>query len=276
MKQYKDAVNRILYEGDKINNDRTGVGTIFKSSEYMKFDLREGFPLLTTRYISFDFVVEELLWFLSGSTNYKDLPEKWQHLWSEWADDDGSLGDIYGKQLRHYTDISINQDDQVINVNYRDQLQECINGIKNNPYSRRHVISLWNPNEIASAKLPPCHGTVIQFNVTEQGDLDCTMFQRSADYLIGVPYNIAQYALLTHIISKVTNLNPRYLTLITGNSHVYLNHVETYLSKQYNNEPLELPTLVLNDIESIDDFSKEDVKLVGYDYTKRVKYALNV
>lgn len=239
-----------LYEYGAENSDRTGVGTKSLFGVKMNFTLRDGFPLVTTRQIRFKSIVDELLWFISGSTNVNDLPKRTQHWWRPWAFPNGDLGPVYGKQLRDFNGI--------------DQLQETIDNLIINPGSRRHVITLWNPPEIDKMALPPCHGIVIQFYVRYGIYLDCQMYIRSNDWFLGCPTNIASYALLTHMVAQVTGNIPGELHYVVGDAHLYLNHTKP-AKIQLARAPRPLPKLLLNDnVENIDDFTVEDIRLLDY------------
>ena len=233
-------------------NDRTGVGTRSRFSVHSKYDLRQSFPALTTKKIHFSSVVKELLWFLSGSTNVNDLD---CGIWDEWADDTGDLGPTYGEQWRSWSTRYGQSIDQIATV---------IESIKTNPNSRRHIVTAWNPGDLDQQALPPCH-VLFQFYV--RGDnLDCHLYQRSGDMFLGVPFNIASYALLTHMISQVCDLDPGFFHHTIGDAHVYENHT-SQVATQLDREPLDPPLLKLNeDITDIDDFTADDIELVGYEH----------
>lgn len=259
MKQYLELLRHTLINGVE-TEDRTGTGTRRVFGTNMRFDLNEGFPLVTTKKMFFRGVKEELLWMLSGSTNTNDLPKKVRHWWSPWADNDGELGPIYGKQFRGGID-------QVANV---------IDSIKSDPFSRRHVISLWNPADIDMMALPPCHGVVIQFFVSNDRKLSCLMHQRSGDMFIGVPVNIAFYALLTHMIAQVCDLKVGELVHNIGDTHIYLNHFRQVIT-QLDREPLELCKLKLNpEIKDIDDFTSSDIDIEDYSHHPAIKAKVSV
>ncbi len=214
MKQYLDLLDRILKEGVQ-KGDRTGTGTISVFGNQMRFNLQEGFPLLTTKKLHLKSIIYELLWFLQGNTNAKWLQERGVRIWNEWADEDGNLGHIYGYQWRSWPDY---------NGGHVDQISEVIDQIKNNPNSRRLIVSAWNVADIKNMNLPPCH-ILFQFYVAD-GKLSCQLYQRSADTFLGVPFNIASYALLTMMVAQVCNLQPGDFVYTTGDTHLYLDHIE--------------------------------------------------
>ena len=238
MKQYQELLRRVLDEGE-YREDRTGTGTFSLFGEQLKFDLQEGFPLLTTKKLHTKSIFGELLWFLSGSTNTKPLKDAGISIWDEWADDEGDLGPVYGKQWRSWEC----PDGRVI-----DQVEEVIRSIPIDPWSRRHIVSAWNVADLEAMALPPCH-LLFQFYVRAGDDgtprfLDCQLYQRSADMFLGLPYNIASYALLMHIVSSITGLKPGVLTISVGDAHLYANHMmqaQLLLSR----EPRMLPQLSL-------------------------------
>jgi len=253
MKIYHDLLRELLDSGLR-KDDRTGTGTYSLFGRQLRFDLQAGFPLLTTKRVHFKSIVYELLWFLRGDQNVRWLQERGVTIWDEWADADGNLGPVYGVQWRSWP----RPDGSAV-----DQIADVIAQIKRNPDSRRLVVSAWNPVDIPQMKLPPCHA-LFQFYVG-QGRLSCQMYQRSADVFLGVPFNIASYALLTHMIAQVTGLQVGELVLTFGDVHLYANHVEQART-QLAREPRPLPSLRLNPaIECIDDFTFDDIELVGYD-----------
>lgn len=225
-----------------------------------RYDMREGFPLLTTKKVLFKAVVYELLWFLRGSTNINDDLTQHTPIWDAWADESGDLGPIYGYQWRNWNGQGI------------DQIQNAIDMIKNNPNSRRIIVSAWNPADVERMALPPCH-TMFQFYVS-RGHLDCQLYQRSADLALGVPFNIASYALLTHMIAHECDLAPGVFIHTIGDAHIYLNHIEG-LQTQLRRTPKKLPTLALAD-KKLDDFRYEDIELVGYEHDAFIKFAVAV
>lgn len=253
MKQYLDLLNRIVTEGTE-KSDRTGTGTISVFGHQMRFDLRDGFPLLTTKKLHFKSIVYELLWFLSGNTNLKYLQEHGVRIWNEWADENGDLGHIYGYQWRSWPDY---------NGGYIDQIAKVVDDIKNNPDSRRIIVSSWNVADLDNMNLPPCH-LLFQFYVAD-GRLSLQLYQRSADTFLGVPFNIASYALLLMMMAQVTGLEPGEFVHTTGDTHIYLNHMEQ-VKLQLTREPRPLPRMVINpDVKNIFDFKYEDFQLEGYD-----------
>ena len=253
MKTYLDLLDHVLARGvDK--SDRTGTGTLSTFGYQMRFDLREGFPLLTTKKLHTRSIIGELLWFIQGATNVKWLHEQGITIWDEWADADGELGPIYGYQWRSWPTPS---------GGYIDQLAAVINSIKTSPDSRRHIVSAWNVGDLADMALPPCHA-MFQFYVA-QGRLSCQLYQRSADIFLGVPFNIASYALLTEMVAQVCGLEVGDFVHTLGDAHLYLNHLEQ-ARLQLSREPRPLPRLVLNPtIDSIDDFTFDDIAIDGYD-----------
>jgi thymidylate synthase len=228
MKQYLNLLNRILSEGSQ-KGDRTGTGTISVFGNQMRFNLEEGFPLLTTKKLHLKSIIYELLWFLQGNTNAKWLQERGVRIWNEWADEDGNLGHIYGYQWRSWPDY---------NGGHIDQISEVIEQIKNNPNSRRLLVSAWNVADIDNMNLPPCH-ILFQFYVAD-GKLSCQLYQRSADTFLGVPFNIASYALLTMMVAQVCGLKPGDFVYTTGDTHLYLDHLEQ-ARLQLTREPRKLP-----------------------------------
>ena len=283
MKQYLDLCRTILEKGIK-KEDRTGTGTISYFGYQMRFDLSEGFPLVTTKKVHLKSIIHELLWFISGDTNIKYLVDNDVKIWNEWpyeiykksseyqgetieefaskikesqefADKWGNLGPVYGKQWRNFGGV--------------DQLKELIDQIKTNPTSRRLIISAWNPPEIKDMALPPCH-CFMQFYVND-GKLSCQLYQRSADTFLGVPFNIASYALFTMMIAQVTGLKPGVFVHTIGDAHIYLNHIDQ-INLQLSREPRELPTMKINpNVKSIFDFKYEDFELENYNPHGRIK-----
>ncbi|MDX9770199.1 MAG: thymidylate synthase [Tenuifilaceae bacterium] len=259
MKQYLDLLDNILENGQK-KEDRTGTGTISLFGHQMRFDLQQGFPLLTTKKLHLKSIIYELLWFLQGDTNIKYLNDHGVSIWNEWADKDGNLGPVYGHQWRSWPAHDGSQIDQITQV---------VNSIVNNPDSRRHLVCAWNVGDIDRMALPPCH-ILFQFYVAN-GKLSCQLYQRSADVFLGVPFNIASYALLTMMMAQVTGLKPGDFVHTFGDVHIYSNHIEQ-VKLQLSREPRTLPTMVINpEVKSIFDFKYEDFKLEGYDPHPHIK-----
>ena len=253
MKQYLDLLNRIMTEGVQ-KEDRTGTGTISVFGHQMRFNLEDGFPLLTTKKLHLKSIIHELLWFLKGDTNVKYLQENGVRIWNEWADENGDLGHIYGYQWRSWPDY---------NGGHIDQISEVIDQIKNNPDSRRIIVNAWNVADLGNMNLPPCH-MFFQFYVAD-GKLSLQMYQRSADTFLGVPFNIASYALLLMMMAQVTGLKPGEFIHTTGDTHLYVNHLEQ-VKLQLTREPRSLPKMKINpEVKSIFDFKYEDFELVDYD-----------
>ena len=259
MKQYHDFLRHVLDHGVQ-KGDRTGTGTISVFGYQMRFDLSEGFPLLTTKKVHLKSVIHELLWFIQGSTNVKYLNEHGVTIWDEWANERGELGPVYGKQWRSWEAPNGEEIDQIANV---------IEQIKKNPNSRRLMVSAWNPADVDKMALPPCH-TMFQFYVAE-GKLSCQLYQRSADIFLGVPFNIGSYALFTMMIAQVCNLQPGEFIHTFGDAHIYLNHLEQ-VQQQLAREPKALPQMKLNPtITSIFDFGYNDFELMNYNPYPAIK-----
>lgn len=259
MKQYLDLLREIRDNG-VTKTDRTGVGTKSIFGHQMRFNLQDGFPLLTTKKVFLKGIIYELLWFLKGDTNIKFLTDHNVHIWDEWADENGDLGYVYGKQWRSWEAT----DGRVI-----DQISQVVDLIKNHPDSRRILVTAWNPAEIDKMALPPCH-CLFQFYVAD-GKLSCQLYQRSADTFLGVPFNIASYALLTMMLAQVCGLEPGEFIHTTGDTHIYLNHLEQ-VNEQLSREPRPLPKMIINpDVKSIFDFKYEDFQLEGYDPYPAIK-----
>jgi len=253
MKQYLDLMQKVLNEGQK-KSDRTGTGTLSIFGHQMEFDLSDGFPLVTTKKVHLKSIVHELIWFLQGSTNISYLKENGVSIWDEWADEKGDLGPVYGAQWRSWPDG---------NNGTIDQIQNLIQGIKTNPDSRRHIVSAWNPALVDEMALPPCH-SLFQFYVANE-ELSCQLYQRSADIFLGVPFNIASYALLTHMVAHVCNLKAGKFVHTFGDAHLYLNHLDQ-AKLQLSRDTKILPQLKLNsEVKNIFDFKFEDIEIVNYE-----------
>lgn len=290
MQQYLDLCRHVLEHGEK-REDRTGTGTISTFGYQMRFDLTKGFPLLTTKKVFYRGIFEELLWFLSGNTNIKPLVDKKVGIWNEWpydkyskspdfkgetleefiekirddqefADKYGNLGPVYGKQWRDFNGV--------------DQISQLIEGIKNNPFSRRHLVVAYNPSEVKDMALPPCH-SLFQFYVSADGKkLSCQLYQRSGDVFLGVPFNIASYSLLLAMVAQVCDLEPYEFIHTFGDVHIYLNHLDQ-INEQLSRTPRPLPKLVLNkDVKNIFDFKYEDINIEDYDPYPAIKGAVSV
>ncbi len=259
MKQYQDYLRRILEEGVK-KTDRTGVGTISVFGAQMRFDLSKGFPMVTTKKLHMKSIIHELLWFLQGSTNIRYLKENGVSIWDEWAKEDGELGPVYGKQWRSWEGA----DGKAI-----DQIERAMSDIRNNPDSRRIIVSAWNVAEIEKMALPPCHA-FFQFYVAD-GKLSCQLYQRSVDSFLGLPFNIASYALLTHMMAQQADLEAGDFVWTGGDCHIYLNHLEQ-VNELLSREPRALPTLrIQRRPESIFDYRYEDFAWDGYDPHPAIK-----
>ena len=252
MKQYLDLLGHVLENGVE-KKDRTGTGTISVFGHQMRFNLEEGFPVLTTKKLHLKSIIHELLWFLAGDTNIKYLTDNGVRIWNEWADENGDLGHVYGYQWRSWP---------TPDGGHVDQVTEVVNSIKNNPDSRRHLVSAWNVGELDRMNLPPCH-LLFQFYVAD-GKLSCQLYQRSCDVFLGVPFNIASYALLTMMMAQVTGLKPGDFVWTGGDVHIYSNHLEQ-VKLQLTREPKKLPQMKINpEVKSIFDFKFEDFELVNY------------
>lgn len=264
MKQYLDLLNRIMTEGIK-KTDRTGTGTLSVFGHQMRFNMEDGFPLLTTKKLHLKSIIYELLWFLKGDTNVRYLQEHGVRIWNEWADENGDLGPVYGHQWRSWPDYDGGTIDQIGNV---------IDLIKHHPDSRRMIVSAWNPAEVDSMALPPCH-CLFQFYVAD-GRLSLQLYQRSADTFLGVPFNIASYALLLMMMAQVTGLKTGDFIHTTGDTHLYLNHLEQ-ARLQLTRTPRQLPRMILNkDVKNLFDFRYEDFSLEGYDPWEHISAKVSV
>ena len=264
MKQYLDLLDHVLKNGTK-KEDRTGTGTLSTFGYQMRFNLQEGFPLLTTKKLHLKSIIYELLWFLNGDTNVKYLNDHKVSIWDEWADENGNLGNIYGYQWRSWP---------APNGESIDQISQIINSIKNNPDSRRHIVSAWNVADLKNMALPPCH-ILFQFYVAD-GKLSCQLYQRSADIFLGVPFNIASYAILLKMVAQATGLEAYEFVHTLGDAHIYLNHIEQ-VKLQLSREPKSLPDLKMNpDKKDIFSFDFEDFALENYDPHPHIKGAISV
>lgn len=253
MQQYHDLMRRVLETGAQ-KGDRTGTGTLSVFGHQMRFDLADGFPVVTTKKLHLRSIIVELLWFLRGETNIAYLKENKVSIWDEWADENGDLGPVYGYQWRSWPDPKGGKIDQI---------EKLIEGLKNNPDSRRHMVTAWNPADVDSMALPPCH-CLFQFYVAN-GKLSCQLYQRSADIFLGVPFNIASYALLTLMVAQVTGYEPGEFIHTFGDAHLYSNHLEQ-TRLQLSRDPRPLPTMTINrDVNDLFAFAYEDFNLEGYD-----------
>lgn len=260
MHQYLNLVSDVLLHGEE-KEDRTGTGTISIFGHQSRYDLRNGFPIVTTKKIIFDSVVRELLWFISGSTNVNDGLRPYTKIWDAWADKMGSIGPGYGKQWRDWNGV--------------DQLKEAINTIKTNPDSRRIIVNSWNVSDLPHMALPPCH-MLYQFYCTKNNELDLQLYQRSGDIALGVPFNITSYSLLLSMVAHVTNKTPRFFIHTIGDAHIYKNHVEGLL-EQLNRTPKKLPQVYFTDkFDSIDDIKFENIVLANYIHDPFIKFDVAV
>ncbi len=276
MRQYHDLL-RLTLESGETRKDRTGVGTRGIFGAQLRFDLAEGFPLVTTKKVHLKSIIQELLWFISGRTDNAWLNERGVTIWDEWATKEqcakfgrgeGDLGPVYGHQWRNFG-ATMNPDGSYAKDG-ADQLATLIEGIKKNPHGRRHIVTGWNPKEADRVALPPCH-TLFQFHVSGEGRLSCQLYQRSADLFLGVPFNIASYALLTHMVAQACGLKPGHFVHTFGDAHIYLNHFDQ-VNLQLSREPRPLPTLRLNpEVKDLFAFRYEDIEVVGYDPHPAIK-----
>lgn len=263
MIQYSDLYEYIIQSGE-VKKNRTDIDTISVFGYQMRFNLNHGFPLLTTKYVNFEAVKKELLWFLRGETNINTLGCK---IWDEWADENGELGPIYGKSWRDFGGCKQSGTKGI------DQIKNVIESIKKTPNSRRHIVTAWNPIEIDNMALPPCHA-MFQFYVSNNKFLNCQLYQRSADFALGVPFNIASYALLTHIIANECNLKPNMFIHTLGDAHIYKNHLDG-LKVQMSRFPFDLPSININN-KPWDKLKTSDISLVNYKYHPKIKFDVAV
>ena len=264
MRQYLELLDHVMKHGNE-KSDRTGTGTISVFGYQMRFNLQDGFPLMTTKKLHVKSIIHELLWFISGDTNIRYLQENGVRIWNEWADADGNLGPVYGSQWRSWP---------VAGGGSVDQLQGVVESVRNNPDSRRHLITAWNPGEISKMALPPCH-ILFQFYVAD-GKLSCQLYQRSADIFLGVPFNIASYSFLLLMMASVTGLEPGEFIHTLGDAHIYLNHFEQ-VKLQLSREPLKLPRVTLTEgIKDITLFKYEDFKIEDYQAHPGIKGEISV
>ncbi|MGC9343583.1 MAG: thymidylate synthase [Bacteroidales bacterium] len=264
MKQYLDLLSHVLENGTK-KEDRTGTGTISTFGYQMRFDLADGFPLLTTKKLHLKSIIHELLWFINGDTNVKYLNENGVKIWNEWADENGNLGNIYGYQWRSWPSAE---------GKHIDQLKNVIESLRKNPDSRRHIVSAWNVGDLDKMALPPCH-ILFQFYVAN-GKLSCQLYQRSADIFLGVPFNIASYSLLLLMMARETGYEPGEFIHTLGDVHIYLNHIEQ-VKLQLTRDPRSLPQMILNpEVKSIFDYQYDDFKLENYSPHPHIKGKISV
>lgn len=264
MKQYLDLLDHVLKNGVE-KKDRTGTGTISVFGYQMRFNLGDGFPMLTTKKLHLKSILHELLWFLKGETNTRYLKENGVSIWDEWANPNGELGHVYGYQWRSWPSY---------NGEGIDQIAAVVNSIKNNPDSRRHIVSAWNVADLDNMALPPCH-VMFQFYVAN-GKLSCSLYQRSADIFLGVPFNITSYALLTHMMAQVTGLQPGEFVHTLGDAHIYLNHLEQ-VKLQLTRQPMPLPLLQINpEVKNIFDFKFSDFQVLNYQSHPHIKGEISV
>lgn len=260
MQQYLDLMKHVLENGQE-RTDRTGTGTLSVFGHQCRYDLKDGFPMVTTKKLHLRSIIHELLWFLQGDTNIKYLQDNKVKIWDAWADENGDLGPVYGKQWRRW---------EAPNGEVIDQIKNLVEGLKNNPQSRRHIVSAWNPSDVPNMALPPCH-TLIQFYVNNNKELSCQLYQRSADIFLGVPFNIASYALMTMMLAQVCDMKLGEFVHTMGDAHLYSNHIEQ-TKLQLSREPYPLPQMKINpEVKDIFDFKIEDFELVGYESHPHIK-----
>jgi len=271
MKQYLDLVKYILNQGEK-KQDRTGTGTISVFGYQMRFDLREGFPMVTTKKVLFPAIVRELLWFLKGSTNINDGLKEYTPIWNAWADEKGELGPVYGYQWRKWEKFTLDEKTRVYQKSHIDQIQNAIDMIKNKPDSRRIIVSAWNVGDLDRMALPPCH-LLFHFYVIH-GRLDCQLYQRSADVALGVPFNIASYALLLTMVAQECGLTPGFFVHTFGDAHIYLNHISG-LNLQLQRTPKPLPQIKVAQ-KKVLDIVFEDIQLINYQCDDFIKFPIAV
>jgi thymidylate synthase len=264
MQQYLDLMSHVLKKGAS-KDDRTGTGTLSVFGYQSRYDLVEGFPVTTTKKLHLRSIIHELLWFINGDTNIKYLQENKVRIWDEWADDSGELGPVYGHQWRHWKNPDGGEVDQVKNL---------VHALKTNPHSRRHIITAWNPSDVDDMALPPCHA-FMQFYVND-GKLSCQLYQRSADIFLGVPFNIASYALFTMMLAQVCDLTPGEFVHTLGDAHLYKNHLEQ-AETQLARTPKRLPQMIINQsVKNIFDFKFEDFELANYECDPHIKAQVSV
>jgi thymidylate synthase len=271
MKQYKELVEHVLKNGE-LRENRTGINTLSVFGHQSRYDLRDGFPLLTTKKVNFNSVLKELLWFLSGSTNIKDLG---CGIWDEWADKNGEVGKIYGYQWRHWNKFILDGlvcQNVFMKINI-DQMSNLIEGLKTNPNSRRHIVSAWNVSDLANMALPPCH-ILFQCYVSDSGFIDLQFYQRSADIALGVPFNIASYSLLLMMLAQECGYTPRFLIHSIGDAHIYVNHVDG-LKEQITRDTLKLPTVEISE-KPFFELRLDDFALVDYEHHQAIKFDVAV
>ena len=272
MKQYLDLLKHVLENGEE-RSDRTGTGTLSTFGYQTRYDLAEGFPLVTTKKCHLKSIIHELLWFLSGDTNIKYLKEHGVSIWDEWADEQGNLGPVYGFQWRHWGASS-----KTGNQNKSagiDQIATLLRGLREQPFSRRHIVNAWNVSDLDQMALPPCH-SLFQFYVHQDGRLSCQLYQRSADVFLGVPFNIASYALLTLMVAQVSDLKPGHFIHSIGDAHLYANHLEQ-AKLQLTREPKPLPQMRLNPaVRDLFEFTYDDFTLENYESHPAIKAAISV